>query len=574
MLIGRCAPQGFVHSELYGWHRVQHRIRAQRELQAEADTHPTHEGHEHPVHKLIRYNSKRNIVGAEDADAPTRQVDLWVGSIPDHGAYEQTLREAFSSFGAVESVFLRRIESPRGHEGEHRSWCYIKYTGDEANMAHEEAVRLALLRPVTLPDAVGRDSSPLRVRRAEKVHQHIDSLDIWSSLPGSSRQLVIVPTRVMISANDEDAQMLLYEICFTGLHARYEEMAEKQLISLRTLDRLKESLKKGQDTLVNVRTSQHSESLPDPIYLAWYERSSASVRDMAGAHRSFVVHKHKGLLNSVKNFVLASTHERSMSTFQFQNVEDLMMCAEMAWAVWEAHVEVSQHVLRGEIVNSRDPHIAEARRELEDELGLVVTEAQEVLRTLHLEHFSLMQLVHTVIAGRAALSLVHAKINGMMHKGFFELADQEALQDNLENRMLELEDCFKHSALESIGRSLRSRMCHKHPSPPPKEDPAFLVQVNAAQAAAAAARGGVPGEPGDPLEPRSSVVQWGEDEMRPIPGRAEDDEAMEPSVLWDAHSPGVQLSPQIPVGQLPGQLPGQLQLPPLQPRGLPGQPTP
>jgi hypothetical protein len=62
--------------------------------------------------------------------------------------------------------------------------------------------------------------------------------------------------------------------------------------------------------------------------------------------------------------------------------------------------------------------------------------------------------------------------------------------------------------------------------------------------------------------------------MRPIPGRAEDDEAMEPSVLWDAHSPGVQLSPQIPVGQLPGQLPGQLQLPPLQPRGLPGQPTP
>ena len=36
-------------------------------------------------------------------------------------------------------------------------------------------------------------------------------------------------------------------------------------------------------------------------------------------------------------------------------------------------------MLRGEIVNSRDPHIAEARREqLEDELGLVVTEAQEV----------------------------------------------------------------------------------------------------------------------------------------------------------------------------------------------------
>ena len=52
-----------------------------------------------------------------------------------------------------------------------------------------------------------------------------------------------------ISANTiEEAKELLYEICFTALNARYAEMHEHQLIDIKTLDRLQESIKKGQVT--------------------------------------------------------------------------------------------------------------------------------------------------------------------------------------------------------------------------------------------------------------------------------------------------------------------------------------
>ena len=95
----------------------------------------------------------------------------------------------------------------------------------------------------------------------------------------------------------------------------------------------------------------------------------------------------------------------------------LLRCFQMAWAVYEAHVEVSHHVLHGEICSSKDPHISHARQELEDELAMVVTEAEELLRDLHIEHFSLMQLVHTVIASRTALNITRSKIDGMVHKG-------------------------------------------------------------------------------------------------------------------------------------------------------------
>ena len=37
---------------------------------------------------------------------------------------------------------------------------------------------------------------------------------------------------------------------------------------------------------------------------------------------------------------------------RFRHIEDLMLCAEITWAVHEAHHEVVFHVLHGEIVDA------------------------------------------------------------------------------------------------------------------------------------------------------------------------------------------------------------------------------
>ena len=42
---------------------------------------------------------------------------------------------------------------------------------------------------------------------------------------------------------------------------------------------------------------------------------------------------------------------------RFRHIEALMLCAEMAWAVREAHHEVVHNVLHGEIVDSQDENI-------------------------------------------------------------------------------------------------------------------------------------------------------------------------------------------------------------------------
>ena len=45
------------------------------------------------------------------------------------------------------------------------------------------------------------------------------------------------------------------------------------------------------------------------------------------------------------------------SMSRFRHIEALMLCAEMAWAVREAHHEVVHNVLHGEIVDSQDENI-------------------------------------------------------------------------------------------------------------------------------------------------------------------------------------------------------------------------
>ena len=47
---------------------------------------------------------------------------------------------------------------------------------------------------------------------------------------------------------------------------------------------------------------------------------------------------------------------------RFRHIEALMLCAEMAWAVREAHHEVVHNVLHGEIVDSQDENILQVSR--------------------------------------------------------------------------------------------------------------------------------------------------------------------------------------------------------------------
>ena len=49
------------------------------------------------------------------------------------------------------------------------------------------------------------------------------------------------------------------------------------------------------------------------------------------------------------------------SMSRFRHIEALMLCAEMAWAVREAHHEVVHNVLHGEIVDSQDENILQVR---------------------------------------------------------------------------------------------------------------------------------------------------------------------------------------------------------------------
>lgn len=49
----------------------------------------------------------------------------------------------------------------------------------------------------------------------------------------------------------------------------------------------------------------------------------------------------------------AKNHHQQMSLSRFRHIEDLMLCAEMTWAVHEAHHEVVYHVLHGEIVDTQ-----------------------------------------------------------------------------------------------------------------------------------------------------------------------------------------------------------------------------
>ena len=89
----------------------------------------------------------------------------------------------------------------------------------------------------------------LRVELASKDKSRHNSASIWDQMSHVSASRALKMANSAISANTiEEAKELLYEICFTALNARYVEMQEHQLIDIKTLDRLQESIKKGQVT--------------------------------------------------------------------------------------------------------------------------------------------------------------------------------------------------------------------------------------------------------------------------------------------------------------------------------------
>ena len=118
------------------------------------------------------------------------------------------------------------------------------------------------------------------------------------------------------------------------------------------MNRLQEAIKKGQDVLVQLRDKSladtQREKLPNPMYLAWNDDAPHGGGSLK---MSFRCKTKKGdrmvrpeSLTSVMNFVKAKNHHQELSMSRFKHIEDLMLCAEMAWAVREAHQEVIFHV--------------------------------------------------------------------------------------------------------------------------------------------------------------------------------------------------------------------------------------
>lgn len=169
-------------------------------------------------------------------------------------------------------------------------------------------------------------------------------------------------------------------------------------------------------------------------------------------------------MTSVKNYVDAKNHAKELKVSRFAHIEDLMLCAEMAWAVREAHHEVIYHVLHGEVVDTKDAHILKARGQVSQEMRTIVRESEKMLEGMHHEHKHMMRLIHTVIASRATLHIILNKISMLAHKGFFDENDKESLNHVIEERLLQLEKAFSHGILELTYLELKRKCCHREPT--------------------------------------------------------------------------------------------------------------
>jgi NhaP-type Na+/H+ or K+/H+ antiporter len=440
--------EGYVRTKLGGWSRAKTQIAAQQLQRSQqlvfpafqrADVavapghghgHGHHEhanlGHSHHSHAHVdcsvlpkqtltktmsapshvhEFKSESPVSAATDPSASSHHSaddpHIWVGRIPLYSATVPCVEELMKPFGTVADVSIKVRRAGR----DTASWGYVHFDGSDAEV--EEAIAAAMAQPLCLMDDSAQ-ACQVEVRRAVRARVGDDSLTIWNTVAARGRRRLDISKTHMVSANDAQAERLLYEIVyvilmhpmpclhpamlpvcllpagqtvshslsqamlqlrrFTAVHARYREMAEHKLIGLRTLDRLDEALKKGQDILVQMRgQGEHEKEVvdlvrgqsvctrqewPDPLYHAWFDNKSLEKRykfSFKSFRRSFKSfrrndsndpdssHLHDDVnsdsLKSVKNFVESKCADSSMSVLYHKNVEDLMLCAEMAWAV-------------------------------------------------------------------------------------------------------------------------------------------------------------------------------------------------------------------------------------------------
>eukprot|EP01048_Picozoa_sp_COSAG05_P000994 COSAG05_NODE_31_length_28416_cov_170.150652_17_plen_241_part_00 len=214
-------------------------------------------------------------------DSETGEVawDLWVGRIPNSHLSEAAITAEFKRFGAVQGCSLRKKQGRA--ETRPRSWAYVKFAGTAQDVRN--AVLASRAAPIILD--VEDSMYTLLVREAVKERMGDTALTIWNSVVAQGRAKLELNKNEMVSQTDGEAEKLLYEISFTALNSRYVDMEHHSLISMRTLDRLQEALKKGQDILVTMRgqdldeTNGDEDRIGDPIYhgTIWERRHSRHV---------------------------------------------------------------------------------------------------------------------------------------------------------------------------------------------------------------------------------------------------------------------------------------------------------
>lgn len=161
---------------------------------------------------------------------------LWVSGLPQYQASDLAVRDLFEPFGTVELIFLRS-KPDSASTNEPRSWAYITFGGTGTQI--QESVTKALLGPVTCKNEEG-DTFTLTVQVAEQQKAtSAAAINIWEQMKSNAaRAKYSVPhSKVITSTTVEEAKMLLYEICFTAVTARYQEMEHHKLIGLKSLDR-------------------------------------------------------------------------------------------------------------------------------------------------------------------------------------------------------------------------------------------------------------------------------------------------------------------------------------------------
>ena len=149
---------------------------------------------------------------------------------------------------------------------------------------------------------------------------------------------------------------------------------------------------------------------------------------------------------------------------------------------------------------TQDENIKLARGKVSQELRQVVRESEECLDGMHGEHMSMMKLVHTVIASRAALHVILNKVEMLVHKGprlqrraappraercvaagFFDDRDHTSLEHVIGERMLQLEKTFDHSPVRLAYREMVRHIFHRNKStvvPPDLSASAVLHRVS------------------------------------------------------------------------------------------------